>query len=132
MELRVIPACEVATIWPKVESYIASALEYEGREYAPSAIFEALEEGRMQLFTAGPVESPKAAAVVAIHEYPNVRRCRIHWCGGRDVETWVDLIKGIERWAVQNDCQAIRLSGRKGWRKHLDWDEQGVILGKAL
>ena len=136
MRLDLIPPELAGEVWPEVESYIASALEREGREHIPSQVLKSIQSGAMQLFIVRDDRDVAiAAAVVAIHEYQDVKRCRVHWCGGTGVEKWIHLLSGIEDWAKAKGCEMVKVTGRDGWLKVLQshgWEKQGVILGKRL
>ena len=127
MELKVIPAFEVASIWPKVADFIGSAMAYDGDGVALDDVFEALEYGSMQLFTVGPVSDPKAAAVVSIRH--DLSRARIHWCGGTGIDEWIDCVQGIKTWAANQGLKKTRTTCREGFVKKLHgWRKLGIVL----
>lgn len=74
------------------------------------------------------------AACTQVVVYPNGRKvCVIRACAGHHWKEWSHTIKEIEDYAKQMGCAAVRLSGRKGWRKVLKgYHEPWVLMEKEL
>lgn len=74
------------------------------------------------------------AAATQVVVYPNGRRvCVIVACAGHHWADWSHTIKEIEIYAKNMNCAAVRLSGRKGWKRVLKgYKEPWVMLEKDL
>ena len=52
---------------------------------------------------------------------------------GRDRGEWLPLLAGLERYAKSENCQAMRIFGRRGWERLLpDYKPARVLLQKEL
>lgn len=125
----------ISYIWPQVEKFIASAFtKHVGDETEKDAL-DLLEAGNAQLWVAHDGRGIRGAAVTRLATVPNGRRiCFCMACGGVGFSEWADCIGAIEKFAKANKCDAVRLSGRRGWRvyKPLGYKEPFVILEKVL
>ncbi len=94
-----------------------------------------LARGEAQLWVAHNGAGIKAAAITRMAVVPNGRRvCFCVACGGVELAAWKNCILDIERYARRQGCDAVRLSGRPGWKiyKKQGYAEPFVILEKAL
>ena len=59
--------------------------------------------------------------------------CVIVLCSGKKARTWVPLIAGIEKYARNEGCKRMRVSGRDGWARMLpDYKPTMTVLEKAI
>ena len=98
-----VPIAIIPDYWPVASGLLDRAVSYSGGRYELADIFDALMSGKMQLWSAG----------------------------GDDGKPHV--LESVEKWARDNDCEAIELRGRAGWERVLkDWDLRQIILEKEL
>jgi hypothetical protein len=75
----------------------------------------------------------RAAAVTQIGKANGSKICTIVGCGGHGIKEWLPLIHGIEFYAKREDCRAMRIIGRPGWKRALpDYKPIGVVLERTL
>ncbi len=125
----------IGYIWPQVEKFIHSAFEAGIGDDTKDSVLAMLGRGEAQLWIAHNGAGIKAAAVTRMAAIASGRRvCFCVACGGEEIETWKDCLKDIERYARKQGCDAIRLSGRAGWKiyKKQGYKEPFVVLEKAL
>ena len=83
MELKVIPAFEVATIWPKAKGFLVQAMGVTSPiGYSASDIFDFLECGEFVLAVIMDAGDVYAALCLQIVTYPSLKRCRVRLIGG--------------------------------------------------
>ncbi len=74
-----------------------------------------------------------AAVVTQIAHTIKGRVCVIVAIGGRARETWLHLIEDLEDYAVRENCTAMRIYGREGWKRVLpEYRQTRVILEKEF
>jgi hypothetical protein len=76
-----------------------------------------------------------AAAVTQLSAVDGARFCTVVACGARgaDRDNWLPLLAGLERYARQESCKAMRIFGRRGWERLLpDYKLARVLLEKEL
>ncbi len=126
----------IGYIWPQVEKFIHSAFEAGIGDDTKDSVLGMLERGEAQLWIAHNGAGIKAAALTRMATVSNGKHiCFCIACGGEEIETWQDCIGDIEEYARKQGCDALRLSGRAGWKiyiKKRGYKEPFVILEKAL
>jgi hypothetical protein len=126
---------EVDPFWSLVEPWIDAAAEKSRGKMVGGDVYDMLLEGRMQLHLALDREKVRAVCVTEIIEYPRLKVCQILIVTGEGMESWWEMIVGIERWARAKGCQAMKSDTRPGWERFLK--EKGyvkthVVLEKDL
>ena len=62
-----------------------------------------------------------------LSNYPRKKMLSISFASGDNLESWIEeSLEVLENWAVDNDCVAMEITGRRGWVKKLqshNWQE---------
>jgi len=121
-----------ASVWEGV----MEAMDYGQGELSIPVLLSKLDEGDNQLWLQYDEKPSQFNSVIitSIVEYPCKRVCEIQYLGGNSMGDLKDL-EGIEGWAKHNNCDDIRVTGRKGWKKILQnqgYNEWYTVLGKKL
>ncbi len=132
VELVPVDAPLVAGIWPHARALIKSAIDRTGL-----CNFEGIERevlgGLQQLWLAWDGTAIKAAAVTQLVLIGSRKICIIVACGGNDRKRWLPLIAGIEQFARDEGCRAVRIIGRRGWQRILaEYRANYVIMDREL
>lgn len=116
INLRGVLAPDVAEWWPKVEHWIAAALEHGPRLYDASDVLAELLSRDMQLWLACDDHEPVGVVVTSIVTYPRRSALIIGPIGGHNVRGWIHGMDAlIHDYAAAQGC-AVQLSeGRPGW-----------------
>lgn len=128
-----VRSTEARDIWPKVQSWIASACEEEGGSYLASDILAAVEAQDMQMWLAvNDVGEPDAVAITEIRNMPQRRICMVTIMTGRNLEAWSHLRHGVAKWAKANGIEgkrAFKAVARRGYlRLFKEFDCTHVLL----
>ncbi len=136
MRCTIVAQSNIDYIWSSVERFIKAAFTKHTGDDSEEGVLELLRLGKAQLWIAHDGRGIRAAAITRLATVSNGRRiCFCVACGGEDLGEWSRAgITEIEKFAKANNCDAVRLSGRKGWRvyKEHGYKEPFVILEKAL
>lgn len=121
------------SVWKLVER--GAAID-NGRT-SPEEIWASVLEGRSKLWLVIDEEAePKkivGLVLTAIVHYPAFDACDIQLCVGDDIRFWLHLLSDIEKWAEEQGCKTMELTGRKGWGRYLeDYRLRRVIMVKSL
>lgn len=93
----------------------------------------ALASRRMLLWLIWDGSRIVGAVVTEISETITGRVCVLVAMGGERRDRWLHLLGQIEDYAMQENCRAVRLYGRKGWKRVLrDYRETRIIMEKEL
>ena len=120
--------------WERAKPFVARALA-EGRgEYAAADVCRFLDQRAMQLWLLWD-GSVRGAVVTELCNYPCYRTCIVRlFAADRAIrDAWLPMLGIIEAWARTQDCEAIEVIGRPGWKRVLSGYEQThLVLRKDL
>jgi hypothetical protein len=93
------------------------AAEYTVGRYDVDDIFDSVTQYNHQLWVAfDETKDIKGAVVTAIKQYPRKKYLDLVFIGGDDAIQWKDpMLKMLQHWAFDNECDGIESSGRMGW-----------------
>lgn len=84
---------------------------------------EGLKKDELQLWT----DKDMAVVTAMIEDY-----CLLLVCGGNGIETCIKGLPVIEEWAKNNGKKEMRIYGRKGWARVLNYEIAGTGYGKPF
>jgi hypothetical protein len=113
----------------RCRGWIESALEYGGGTHYYEDIVESIVSGKMQLWPA-----KDSCLVTEITVYPRKKVLHV-FLGGGDLEEIIDMHESVVQWAIEQGCESLTMTGRKGWGKPLKnsgWKSQLVLYEKRF
>lgn len=136
-----IPKDKVELSWNKVEQSVTEALIRSGG-YANSNHFKDwCIEGKCQLWILWDAEEPIAekkyygVSITEVIQRPLQKCFYIRIMTGHHREKWQHLIKVLEKFALDNNCDRMELIARPGWERILRnfrYKKSHVLLEKQL
>ena len=123
---------KIDEIWPRVSYYIQDSLKHGSGEDTLETLHQKLTSGLALLWIAfdGDIHGAATTELVTI---AGRKLCVISTCGGRHIETWGHCIRDLEAFAKDEQCSAVRIVGRSGWKKLFgDYKEPWICLEKEL
>ena len=123
IKLYNIPTKSVDEVWKVVKNDIANALSRSNGYALSDHIKQWIKETKMQLWILWDAEAEKekyyGVVVTEVIQRPLQRCLNIKIMIGRHREKWQHLIKHIEDFAWQQNCDLLELVARPGWKKVL-------------
>lgn len=113
----------------RCKGWIESALEYGGGTHYYEDIVEAILAGRMQLWPA-----KDSCLVTEITVFPRKKVLHV-FLGGGDLEEIIGMHESVVQWAIEQGCESLTMTGRKGWLKALKddgWKSQLTLYEKRF
>jgi len=110
-------------------AFLEPALEYSGGTHEWEDIAEGVHSTRMQLWA-----NERGAAITEILEYPRKRVLNVFLAGG-DMDQILEMLDSAKAWGAQQGCDAIMMSGRKGWLRVLNkhgWEERFSTMASEI
>lgn len=135
MRSTLVAPDNISFIWPAIEGFIRSAFTKHEGDDTEETVLAMLGRQEAQLWVAHNGSGIKGVAVTRVATVPNGRRILFCMaCGGVDFQEWEFTLGDIEKFAKANDCNAVRITGRLGWRvyKKRGYREPFVVLEKVL
>lgn len=109
--------------------FLEPALAYSGGTHEWSDVVSGVHSSRMQLWA-----NERGAAITEILEYPRKRVLNVFLAGG-DMDQILEMLESAKAWGAQQGCEAICMSGRKGWLRVLNkhgWQEQFATMSSQI
>lgn len=122
----------VAGVWPHARHLVKRAMDRTKLGNFADIEREVLG-GLQMLWLAWNGTAIEAAAVTRLVDINHERICIIVACGGNNRARWLPLIAGIEQFARDEGCAAVRIIGRKGWQRILsEYRADYVVMDRKL
>lgn len=122
-----VPSDHIHLVWDQVAPKIQTVADRAGT-YTVEDIAQRLLKETAQLWVALRNDRVVMACVTEINDYKR-RECNILICAGSRRQDWIGFLEHIKEWARAEGCQAMTLTGRKGWQRVLrDWKLAAVEL----
>lgn len=129
-----VPPERVHEFWKLASHLIKGAMDRGGLTEFSDVEASVLDgNSATLLWLAWDGEKILAAAVTELSSFNNECFCTIVACGGYGKGEWVHLIDGLEKYAREEGCRAMRIWGRRGWERELEgYGIARVMLQKDL
>ena len=133
MKAHIVQPEDIAYIWEDVAPLLEMVKEHTEGELETDDFLEPLTHGNMQLWIATEDKDIHAVMVTQFVIYPQKNILRIISLAGDDFEKIRNFQEIIEGFAIKNECTALEMWGRKGWKKLLpDWRDTYIVYTKDL
>ena len=133
MSTQLVHPEDVEYMWAEVEPILDRVKEHTEGELETSDFLHLLNNGEMQLWVSVEGNEVEAAMVTQIITYPQKKILRIISLAGHDFKRLRPSQELVESFAVQQNCTALEMWGRKGWKKLLtDWQDTYIVYTKDL
>ena len=130
-ELVCYQSWEIPKVWDKVKDHIEKALKYRGSNYSLDDIYAGLRKSEMQLW-ASQGKDLEAALVTTIQVKDDMKFCLFLALGGTNLKKWDSWQSYIENWARKEGCEEMRIYGRIGWAKIVNYKIDYTKMSKKL
>jgi len=120
-EISLVPTDQIVRISEAVEKYIDRLPEQTRGRFTSESIIKSLYEDHRQLWIAfNDQDEIKGIIISRIVIYPECRKLRMIYCSGDDMANWkAQMQTMLERFAIDNGCNGLEMTGRKGWTRFL-------------
>ena len=133
MKAHLLDPDDVEYVWDKVEPILARVVSRSEGELETEDILDLVTEGRMQLWIVAENKEIIAALVTQIITYPQKKVLRLVSLAGEDFNKFKHFLDMVQSFAIQKDCIALELWGRKGWKKLLpEWKSEYIVYNKDI
>ena len=141
MQLLKIPFKKIDEVWSLVKNNIQEALNYSGNQVDLDFVYKTLQADNFQLWIVWDEdkktvqEQYNGVVVTEIIQRKLKKSCHIYIMTGKNRQQWQHLIKVIEDFAEQQECNNMELIARPGWQKILqnyNYVRTHVVLDKPI
>ncbi len=117
--VSLIPHDHVEQVWPSVQPHMEKAAEYTYGRFTAEDILDSITQYDHNLWIAFNDDKEMIGAVVTrFLQYPRKKYLDLVFLGGDDGFSWKDpMLKMLQHWAYDNECDGIESAGRLGWSR---------------
>jgi hypothetical protein len=118
MTVTLVPTEHVGAVWEKLRPHADLAAEYTYGRFDADDIRDAIEHYDHNLWLAYEGDDIKGIVVTTFKQYPKKKFLDLTFVGGEEGFDWkTPMLKLLQHWAYDNQCDGIESSGRLGWSK---------------
>lgn len=119
-------------IWPYVLLGVSQAF-HRGNGGSLSLVEQDVYSGHALIWLALSGQEIRACCITQLVVTDQGKKCQIVAAFGSGVNDWLTHLITIEKYARDEGCSVIELTGRKGWARLLrDYRQAAVVLEKKL
>lgn len=118
IKVTMIPTDHVALWWDRVKPLLEKAAEYTYGRYDVDDILDSITDYGYTLWVAFDEDGIKGVVVTNFVVYPRKKFVNLAFCGGSEGLEWKDpMLKLLQHWAHDNQCDGLEATARLGWAK---------------
>jgi hypothetical protein len=108
----------ILSVWPKIAHYIEAAIKHTHGRYETEDVLDSILDGSHLLWIAFEGPHIKGAVVSNFLYYPRKKLLGCPFVAGEDFSAWKNqMLELLQRWAKDNECDAIESTARLGWAR---------------
>jgi len=120
MKVTLVPKEYSVNHTDAIAKHIEKVVEYTHGRFELSDILEGVRLGEYTLWIAYDLEGIQAVVLTSFKYYPRSTYVDITFAGGEQLEKWqAPMMQLLKKWARDNDCAGLEISGRAGWVRGL-------------
>jgi hypothetical protein len=136
-EVSLVDPNYVSAVWDKVESILRKSLHTAHGRFTMESILREIVNFQQHLWIVFDDDKEIVAALTTrFIDYPDKRMLAGQFLGGRDIMQWRDpMLETLEKWAKDNHCTGVEMTGRKGFSKVLathGWTPEYTVFEKMF
>ena len=123
MDISIVPKKDYLPCFHAIHDYLVKTAKYTHGRFNAEDIKQNLLNTEKQLWVAYKGVQIYGFVVTEIVEYPQMRTLMMHFTGGIHLKKWKnDMLKTLQKFAKEFNCNVIESYGRKGWGKVFEQD----------
>jgi len=137
MQVSLVDHNYVSAIWDQVEPILGKSLPTAHGRYTMKSILREIVNFEQHLWVVFDDDKKIIAALTTrFVNYPDKRLLAGQFLGGEKIMQWRDsMLETLERWAKDNNCDGVEMTGRKGFTKVLaphGWTPEYTVFEKMF
>jgi len=134
LKAGIVTVDQIPYVWPAVHPMLGKVVERSEGELSINDIWEAVNSQQMQLWVVVDEGKVIMSMLTQFIHYPQKKILRVISLAGENFkEVHKQFNDMFESFAITNECSALELWGRKGWKKMLpDWKDSYIVFTKDL
>jgi len=135
MQTSLVPPDYISSIYSEIEPFLDKLVPVTNGRFIQIDMLHDLLTGKEHLWIVTDDEEYIVGIVMTeVLHYPRKKILGVQYCSGDNLHDWMDsTLEILENWALDNECESMELTGRRGWVKKLalqEWKEEFVVVRK--
>lgn len=131
--LLCVDPAKIDQFWPHVAPLIERAFASGLGDDNPETVKFELVVGDALLWIVWDGRHLIAAATTKLMQTPTKKLCVVTSCAGKELKRFLPYLHDLEKYAMDEGCDVMRVMGRRGWQRVLyGYHEPWVCLEKEL
>jgi len=137
MKVYLVPQEYIKDIYPDIDKYVDRLVPTSHGRFDKIDLLNDILSGKASLWTIVDEDDDNKINGIIFTEitiYPRIKMLSISYAAADRLNEWMkESLVTLENWAVDNGCNSMEVTGRRGWVKKLDlhnWHEEFVIVRK--
>jgi hypothetical protein len=123
VNVSLVPKEDYIPCFKAIHDYIEKSAKYTYGRFNAQDIKDLIYHTDKQLWVAYKNVQIYGFVVTEIVTYPQMKTLMMHFTGGVHLNKWKDdMLKTLQSFAKNNECDVIESYGRKGWGKVFEQD----------
>jgi hypothetical protein len=123
VNIALVPKKDYIPCFGAIQDYLEKSAKYTYGRFTADDIKQNLLTTNKQLWVAYKSVQIYGFVVTEIVTYPQMKTLMMHFTGGVHLNKWKDnMLKTLQEFAKELDCEVIESYGRKGWGKVFEQD----------
>lgn len=119
LKMSLFTTMEVDSFWPQLEALL-DRVPHTWRQWTKEEIYEAVIDGRLQVWGIGPPTKIRMVLFTSVTKYPKMKVFTILWSAGTLIDGMIPLLDStFTMYARIQECTEMEIRGRMGWEPAL-------------
>jgi hypothetical protein len=136
MQVSLVPPDHIDICWDRISSLLGKSIGTAHGRYTMDDILREIRSFEQHLWVVFDDTKIIAALTTRFMLYPHRRMLAGQFLGGSRIMRWRDeMLVTLEKWAKDNDCDGLEMTGRNGFEKVLaphGWTPEYVVFEKIF
>ncbi len=137
MEVTLVDPGYLDLIWDEASAVLGRSIKTAHGRYSMDHIAHEILSGEQHLWLVFDGDKNVTSALTTkFVSYPGKRLLAGQFLGGENIMLWRDqMLETLERWALDNDCDGMEMTGRRGFERVLGphgWTPEYTVLEKLF
>lgn len=116
-----VPKHLLGLIWPKVEEYLAKAVDTAKGKLTVDDVRSGIESDLYLLWVVVDGDDIIAAITTRVINYPTCNGMALDWIGGKRIKEWLPMVnESVMDHARSNGCSHLEGYGRAAWARMIE------------
>lgn len=127
-KMTMVPPGYLDAVWPDILPFVQRAVDKSTSRFNATSVYDDAKSGHHTVWIVLIGDAIVLTLTTRVVQYPCKRALVVDWVGGADLNEVIGtVINDLKEYALNNACDHVEGTGRRGWSKALA--DHGFIAG---